>query len=97
MLTTILPALVAAWHWVLANQDQLAALGCLLLPSLITGLSKHPTPATNELIEGLQILLGRLSVLHHSDSPATLKAPWSKPVAPASLDKPAPAQRQVNP
>ena len=73
MLSHLILALAAAVHWCAANEDQLATVALLLLPTLITGLSRHPTPATNELIEGLQMILARCSVLHHTDAPGTFK------------------------
>lgn len=59
----------------IANQEVLAGLGVVLLPSLITALGRKPGPYTNAGIAALQWLLDRLSFLTHSNSPGTLKFP----------------------
>lgn len=62
---------------------QLAATcAALLLPSLFTAICPHPSEVQRGLFRSLLLVLGRLSVLRHGDSPGTLHVPLTAQPAP---------------
>jgi hypothetical protein len=56
--------LKAHWAWLLL---------AVVLPCVITGLSKFPSPTTNKIIAILQMIIDIFSFTTHKDSPNTFK------------------------
>jgi hypothetical protein len=73
-----LQVLQLAWHWVQVISPWLVT---LFIPSLIVGLTPYPKAA--EAVSVLKAILNFLSVLAHSDSPGTFKAPFTMSRPPA--------------
>lgn len=63
----------ALYAFVLAHQAAIISAVLLATPSIITGLSQYPK--ASGFVSGLRLFLNIFSVLTHSDSPGTLKAP----------------------
>jgi hypothetical protein len=61
--------LKANWYWLLVG---------VLIPSIITGLSKFPGPTTNKIIAILQMVIDILGVTTHENSPNTFKFPLTR-------------------
>lgn len=71
----------AAYAWAVAHGPAVAAFLVLVLPSVITGLSKYPR-AGDGLLGFLKVLFSFASWVTHHDSPGTFKLPLSLPEAP---------------
>jgi hypothetical protein len=74
--------LKANWYWLLVG---------VLIPSILTGLSKFPGPTTNKVIAILQMIVDILGITTHKNSPNTFKLPFtrSKPPGWVKPEKPA--------
>lgn len=70
-----------AYAWTVAHGPEIAGFLVLVLPTVITGLSKYPR-AGDGLIGLLKVALSLASVVVHADSPGTFKAPLVLPERP---------------
>ena len=74
------------WIWMQANSAPLLELAGIVLslamPSIVTGLAKHPTALTPLIWRLMLLLCHRLSVATPKDSPGTYKAPFVAAVPP---------------
>jgi hypothetical protein len=73
----------ALYAFVLAHQAAIVAAVLVVTPSIITGLT--PYPKASGVVSGLRLFLNVFSVLTHSDSPGTLKAPLTVSSPPVGL------------
>lgn len=60
-------------NWLIAHWQTIAFVLLLVVPSLITGLSRYPKAAG--VVHWLKVALDLLSVVTHADSPGSLKVP----------------------
>jgi hypothetical protein len=78
-----LPAMVATAAWIIWLKGHWQwLLLIVIIPSVITGLSKFPSPTTNKIVAILQMIIDIFSFSTHKDSPNSLKLPFvmrSKP------------------
>lgn len=61
--------LKANWPWLLLS---------VIIPCVITGLSKFPSQTTNKVIAVLQMIVDIFSITTHKDSPSTFKWPFTR-------------------
>lgn len=67
--------LKANWPWLLLS---------VIIPSIITGLSKFPTPTTKKIVAVLQMIIDIFSITTHKNSPNTFKLPFTRSKPPTA-------------
>lgn len=75
------------YAWALAHGPAIAAFLALVLPSVITGLSKYPR-AGDGFVGFLKLVLSLASLVTHDDSPGTFKPPLVLPERPDAAQFP---------
>jgi len=74
-----IPAAVATAAWIIwlkANWQWLLLI--VIIPTVITGLSKFPSPTTNKIVAVLQMIVDIFSFSTHKNSPNSLKLPFTR-------------------
>lgn len=73
----------AAWIlWLKANWAWLLLV--VIIPSVITGLSKFPSPTMNKVIAVLQMIIDIFSITTHKNSPNTFKMLFTRSKPPTA-------------
>lgn len=78
-----MPFLASLYAWVVAHGPAICAFLVVVLPTVITGLSKYPR-AGDGLLGLLKLILSLASFVTHQDSPGTFKLPLIPPSRPDS-------------